>query len=56
MAKYFMELMLVDYASVKFLPSLRAAGALYLSLKLLDKKDWVSSWKLRHFGFINIEA
>ncbi|CAB4015580.1 cyclin B [Paramuricea clavata] len=48
MAKYFMELMLVDYASVKFLPSLRAAGALYLSLKLLDKKEWDAT--LEHYS------
>ena len=42
MAKYFLELMLVDYESIKFLPSLRAASALSLSLQLLDKREWVS--------------
>ena len=42
MAKFFMELMLLDYDSVKFLPSLKAASALYLSLKLLEEQDWVS--------------
>ncbi|XP_028411190.1 G2/mitotic-specific cyclin-B-like [Dendronephthya gigantea] len=48
MAKFFMELMLVDYDSVKFLPSLKAASALYLSLKLLDKQDWDST--LEHYS------
>lgn len=42
MAKYFMELMLVDYECVKFVPSMRAASALYLSLQLLDSQEWVS--------------
>ena len=42
MAKYFMELMLVDYESTKFLPSEKAAAALCLALKLLDDSEWVS--------------
>lgn len=42
MAKYFMELMLVDYQCVKFTPSNRAASALWLALKLLYQRDWVS--------------
>ncbi|XP_046858693.1 G2/mitotic-specific cyclin-B-like [Xenia sp. Carnegie-2017] len=40
MAKYFMELMLVDYQCVKFTPSNRAASALWLALKLLYQRDW----------------
>jgi cyclin B len=43
MAKYLMELTLVDYASVKFLPSEIAAAALCLSMKLLDKSEWVNN-------------
>jgi hypothetical protein len=53
MAKYFMELMLVDYESTHFQPSMKAASALYLSLKLLDKQDWVSCEQLLHIHVIH---
>ena len=42
MAKYFMELTLVDYESVHFLPSQIAAAALYLSIKCIDNSEWVT--------------
>ena len=40
MAKYFMELTLVDYESVKFLPSEIAAAALYIAIKVEDNLEW----------------
>lgn len=48
MAKYFMELMLVDYESTKFLPSEKAAAALCLALKLLDDSEWTPT--LEHYS------
>ena len=41
LAKYFMELCLIDYQSVKFLPSEIAAAALCLSIKAVDDSEWV---------------
>lgn len=43
MAKYFMELTLVDYSCVRFLPSEIAAASLYLAMKL-DKEQANSEW------------
>ena len=40
MAKYFMELTLVDYESVKFLPSEIAAAALFIAIKAEDNLEW----------------
>jgi hypothetical protein len=42
-AEYLMELTLVDYASVKFLPSEIATAGLCLSMKLLDKSKWTKT-------------
>lgn len=36
-----MELTLVDYDSIHFMPSLVAAAALCLSIRLLDNGEWV---------------
>lgn len=40
MAKYFMELSLVDYGCMKFLPSEIAAAALYIAMKADDGSEW----------------
>ncbi|KAL9988176.1 hypothetical protein ACROYT_G002586 [Oculina patagonica] len=40
MAKYFMELCLVDYACVAFLPSEIAAASLYIAMKAKDGLEW----------------
>lgn len=40
LAKYLIELTLVDYESVHFAPSQVAAAALCLSIRLLDNADW----------------
>ena len=42
LAKYLMELTIVEYDMVQYLPSQIAAGALCLSMKLLDNSKWVS--------------
>ncbi len=42
LAKYLMELTIVDYESAHFHPSEVAAAALFLSMQLLDKAAWVS--------------
>ncbi len=46
LAKYLMELTIVDYECAHMAPSLIAAAALCLSLKLLDEGDWVSTQQL----------
>ena len=43
LAKYLMELTMLDYDMVHFPPSQIAAGAFCLSLKILDNGEWVSS-------------
>ena len=40
LAKYFMELMLPDYESLAFPPSIRAAAALCLAMKITDNTSW----------------
>ncbi|KAL8570837.1 G2/mitotic-specific cyclin-B [Nucella lapillus] len=40
LAKYLMELSITEYDMVHLLPSLIAAAALYLSIKLLDDSPW----------------
>ena len=40
MAKYFMELSLVDYACIAFLPSEIAAASLYIAMKAADDLEW----------------
>ncbi|XP_076465626.1 G2/mitotic-specific cyclin-B-like isoform X2 [Babylonia areolata] len=40
LAKYLMELTVTEYDMVHLLPSLIAAAALYLSIKLLDNSPW----------------
>jgi cyclin B len=42
LAKYLMELTITEYDMVHIAPSLIAAAALYLSIKLLDNSPWVS--------------
>ena len=42
LAKYLMELTIVDYGMVHYYPSQIAAAALCLSMKLMDGSDWVS--------------
>jgi hypothetical protein len=43
LAKFFMELMLLDYeCSVSFPPSQRAAAALCVAMKITDNSSWVS--------------
>ena len=46
LAKYLMELTIVEYDMVQYLPSKIAAGALCLSMKLLDNSNWVSTQSL----------
>ena len=43
LAKYLMELSMLDYDMVHFPPSQIAAGAFCLALKILDNGEWVSS-------------
>ncbi|CAB3999676.1 cyclin B [Paramuricea clavata] len=40
LAKYFMELMLPDYGCLAFPPSMRAAAALCLAMKITDNTPW----------------
>lgn len=42
LAKYLLELTMVDYEMVHFPPSMVASAALALTLKILDAGDWVS--------------
>lgn len=42
LAKYLMELTMLDYDMVHFAPSQIAAGAFCLALKILDNGEWVS--------------
>lgn len=42
LAKYLMELTMLDYEMVHFPPSQIAAGAFCLALKILDNGEWVS--------------
>lgn len=42
LAKYLLELTMVDYDMVHFPPSMVASAALALTLKILDAGDWVS--------------
>ena len=42
MAKFLMELCLVDYETLKYPPSMIAASALCLSLRLYGVTSWVS--------------
>ena len=43
LAKYLMELTLVDYGMVHYAPSQISAAALCLSIKALDDSQWVST-------------
>lgn len=43
LAKYLMELTIVEYDLVQYLPSQIAAAALCLSMKVLDSSQWVST-------------
>ena len=43
LAKYLMELSMLDYDMVHFPPSQIVAGAFCLALKILDNGEWVSS-------------
>lgn len=42
LAKYLLELTMVDYDMVHFPPSMVASAALALTLKILDAGEWVS--------------
>lgn len=42
LAKYLLELTMVDYEMVHFPPSMVASAALALALKILDAGEWVS--------------
>lgn len=42
LAKYLLELTMVDYEMVHFPPSMVASAALALTLKVLDVGEWVS--------------
>jgi cyclin B len=42
LAKYLMELTITDYESTDAHPSIIAAAALCLSIRMLDSKGWVS--------------
>lgn len=44
MAKYLLELNMVDYEMVSFPPSIVACAALALTLRVLDVGEWVSFW------------
>lgn len=47
LAKYLLELTMVDYEMVHFPPSMVASAALALTLKILDAGEWVSlTWLL----------
>lgn len=61
LAKYLMELTIVDYDMVHVAPSEIAAAALCLSMKIIDKSNWVRTfgvvmWKKSEFtnlfGFV----
>lgn len=43
LAKYLLELTMVDYEMVHFPPSMLASAALALTLKVLDAGEWVSA-------------
>lgn len=51
LAKYLMELSLVDYDMCHVPPSKLAAGALCLSIRLLEDEEWVSVPKIFKFKF-----
>lgn len=42
LAKYFLELTMIDYEMVHYPPSMVASAALALTLKILDAGEWVS--------------
>lgn len=44
LAKYLLELTMVDYEMVHFPPSMLASASLALTLKILDAGDWVSGF------------
>ena len=47
LAKYLMELSMLDYDMVHFAPSQIAAGAFCLALKILDNGEWTPT--LQHY-------
>ncbi|XP_065898984.1 G2/mitotic-specific cyclin-B-like isoform X2 [Dysidea avara] len=51
MAKFLMELCLVDYSMLKYPPSMIAASALYLSIKLYEITTWTPN--LKHYSTYN---
>ena len=56
LAKYLMELTLIEYTFVTYLPSKIAAAALFLSIKLLDK-DHKAPWvRLFSLGIPSFEC
>lgn len=51
LAKYFLELTMVDYDMVHIPPSQVASAAYALTLKVFSCGDWVSSWMVMIFFF-----
>ena len=43
MAKYFLELILIDYNTSRIMPSKIAAASLYLAGKLLENAEWTDT-------------
>ena len=47
LAKYFLEISLLDHRFMKYPPSLIAAGSMYLARLVLDRGPWVSASEVR---------
>lgn len=54
LAKYFLELTMVDYEMVHFPPSQVASAAYALTLKVFNCGDWVSSWPVYVSGVFSL--
>lgn len=54
LAKYLMELTIIEYDMVQYNPSQIAAAALCLSMKLLDGSKWVSYMVAEYLRLLNI--
>lgn len=48
MARYLIELPLIEYRMLKYNPSLLAASALFLALKIIPKYDDLDHKKFKH--------
>jgi len=58
MAKYIMELSIVDYAACHLFPSEQAAGSLALALLILENKSLTEVWNptLEHYSRYSVES